>query len=133
MSEISATKEKQCTKLNQNLEEQSKKLKNTEDDLKKAKQEAEKYHKALSNLKDGLQSNMNIVESALLKSRSRSARNSPLTRRDSDPDCGSHSNKNKTDIKTEKETNGLNNGNCEASTVNVQIKAEKTEEQMDAD
>lgn len=113
-------------KLTLNLEEQSKKLKNTEDDLKKTKIEAEKYYKALSNIRDGLQSSINIAEHTLQKGKSKSTRSSPMSCADSDSENSSQSNKNKMDMKTEKESNGFSHTNCESSD-SVQSKTEKDE------
>lgn len=124
LNDINTTKEKQLLKLSHDLEEQSKKLKNTEDDLKKTKSESDKYCKALSSIRDGLQLNMNIADFTLQKSKSRSARNSPINHTESDSDNSLRSNKSKVDCKTEKESNGIDNEHSEKSFDNVKVKTE---------
>lgn len=119
---MNAAKEKQSAKLSQNLEEQTKRLKNKEDELRKTKLETDKYYKALSSIRDGLQLNMSIADCTLQKTKQKSAQNSPCNSRDSDSGSSKQ-------CKTEKNSNGVNS----ESSGNVQVTDKKVKTEKDDD
>ncbi|GFY11265.1 hypothetical protein TNCV_4472511 [Trichonephila clavipes] len=108
VTEVTSNKDKLSQKLAHELEELKQKLRATEEDLKRTRSDAEKYHKTLCNLKEGLQSSLFLTDSALQKSRSSRSRSSPFNK-ESDSctsnDNNTHQTKQSKDSATE--TNGV--------------------------
>ncbi|GIY44708.1 hypothetical protein CEXT_495591 [Caerostris extrusa] len=111
VNEATSNKEKVSQKLSHELEEVKQKLRVAEEELKRVRSDADRFHKTLCSLKEGLQSSLFLTDSALQKSRATRSRKSSPVCSESDSYNSINDNDVKFELKrskdSEKESNGI--------------------------